>query len=268
MNEDNKEQINKSYYAVIPANVRYDERLPMGARFLYGEITALCNEKGYCWASNKYFADLYKVTKRTVINWINSLIEYGYVISDVKYKENSPEIEARYLKILHVYGEKNFTTPSEKNFTTLVKKFSHPSEKFFTENNTINNTCEYNHDTKVSCQKLVFDESGFNINDFFNLYNEKCVNLPKATKLTEKRKQKIKKRLNTYVSREWWERVFEKANASTFCKKGSWCTIDWLIANDDNPLKVFEGNYDDVRGDKNGKSQQQHNQPDKFANGW
>ena len=48
----------KSYYAIIPANVRYDPDLTPNAKLLYGEITALTNDKGYCWASNNYFANL------------------------------------------------------------------------------------------------------------------------------------------------------------------------------------------------------------------
>lgn len=74
----------KSYYAIIPATVRYCKKLAIGARLLYGEITALTNEKGYCWASNKYFADLYEVDGRTIRRWINSLIANRFIRVEIK----------------------------------------------------------------------------------------------------------------------------------------------------------------------------------------
>ena len=55
-----------SYYAIIPAKIRYDSRLTASEKLLYGEITAMCNQEGYCWATNEYFAELYGGTARCV----------------------------------------------------------------------------------------------------------------------------------------------------------------------------------------------------------
>ena len=46
-----------NYYAIIPADVRYDKRLKPIERLLYGEITCLSNKEGYCFASSNYFAN-------------------------------------------------------------------------------------------------------------------------------------------------------------------------------------------------------------------
>ena len=88
-----------SYYAIIPATVRYDKRLSANAKLLYGEITALCGKGGYCWARNSYFAELYGVNKISISRMIKQLIDYGYIFSEIKYREGSKEIERRYLKL-------------------------------------------------------------------------------------------------------------------------------------------------------------------------
>ena len=69
------------YFAVIPADVRY-ANMVANAKLLYGEITALCSKHGYCWASNKYFADLYSVNDSTVERWIAALVGHGFIITE------------------------------------------------------------------------------------------------------------------------------------------------------------------------------------------
>ena len=81
-----KEKITPGYYAVIPADVRYDKKLNPNSKLLYGEITALCNKEGYCWASNSYFAELYGCTPQSISNWIQELISENYIRT-----ENFPE---------------------------------------------------------------------------------------------------------------------------------------------------------------------------------
>ena len=105
----------KSYYAVIPANVRYDESIPPNAKLLYGEITALCNAEGYCWASNKYFAELYGVSISSIKRWIKLLIDRGYITSRLIYKEGSKEIDTRWVQICTEGSIKNEPTSGIKN---------------------------------------------------------------------------------------------------------------------------------------------------------
>lgn len=109
------EEISKAYYAVIPANIRYDNDVPPNAKLLYGEITALCNQKGYCWATNDYFAQLYGCSKNSVTRWIGILKDKGYVSVELIYKKGSKEIEGRYIQICGYPIPKNEYTPIPKN---------------------------------------------------------------------------------------------------------------------------------------------------------
>ena len=130
MNED----IPVSYYAIIPADVRYDTNVCPNAKLLYGEITALCNRRGYCWANNSYFAELYNVSKTSISKWISQLIENGYVVSTIQYKDGTKEILNRYLRIVSYPIEEKLSTPIEEKLKDNTTSF----------NNTFNNTLEKN----------------------------------------------------------------------------------------------------------------------------
>ena len=84
-----------NYYAIIPAEVRYDKQLKPNEKLLYGEITSLATKTGECWASNNYFADLYEVEPETISRWIKDLKDRGYITTRIDYKEGTKEIEKR-----------------------------------------------------------------------------------------------------------------------------------------------------------------------------
>lgn len=105
----------RSYFAIIPANVRYDKKLTANAKLLYGEITALANEKGYCWAGDRYFAELYGVSKTTIQSWIKALTDNGYITKELIYREGTKEILNRYIRIVAYPTQENFGTPTQEN---------------------------------------------------------------------------------------------------------------------------------------------------------
>ena len=150
----------KNFYAIIPAFIRYDKRLPMLSRFLYGELTALCSEKGYCWASNRYFAELYEVSIETISRYIAKLKEFGYIriTYDSSKKDNDRRIYITDIPIENIElttetkaepeEEEYTTTPLTKTSNTLdenikppLTKTSNTLDENIKHNNTCNNTC-------------------------------------------------------------------------------------------------------------------------------
>ena len=126
----------KSYYSIIPAHVRYDDRLNPRAILLYGEISALCNEKGYCWANNRYFADLYKVDPKTVSRWISKLKRFGYI----KTREKRGIERKIYLSEAYRVLTKKSRGYTQKDHGGIDKKVKGGIRKKITHNNTsINN---------------------------------------------------------------------------------------------------------------------------------
>lgn len=130
----------RSYYAIIPANIRYDTRLMPNAKLLYGEITALCNEKGYCWASNDYFADLYNVKKETISRWVSDLEKFGYIRRSIVFKEGTKQIINRYIFLNQEGIDEKINTPID--------------EKVKDNNTSINNT----NNTNVHSAKKLRDD--------------------------------------------------------------------------------------------------------------
>jgi len=132
---------------MIPASVRYDKRLNANAKLLYGEITALCNEKGYCWASNRYFAELYEVSVQSISKWIKNLSECGYINMQLEYVPGTKQVKHRYIQMADTPTIEKFNTSPPKveggtieKFNTSPTKVDDPTLEKFKDNNTLNTT--------------------------------------------------------------------------------------------------------------------------------
>ncbi len=190
-----------NYYAIIPANVRYDKDLSANAKLLYGEIIALSNGEGYCWATNSYFANLYNVKNIAVSRWISQLVKKGYIKSVIIYRNGTKEIESRRLYIGDTPIIKNDSTPIiKKDNTSIIKNDNTPIIKKDKENNTSINT------TSINIYSRVID-----------YLNKKANTKYRAT--TKKTKDLIKARLNEGFIEEDFIKVIDN-------KVGEWINTD------------------------------------------
>lgn len=130
-------------YSVIPTIILHDKNLRDKAKLLYGEISSLSNEKGYCYASNRYFANIYNCSITTISTLIKELKENGYISIEYEYKQGTKEILYRYLKLFNgVYKKIEKNNNINNNNIKRINKKSEISvpEWLFREIQKIENT--------------------------------------------------------------------------------------------------------------------------------
>ena len=213
-----KDNSEPSYFAILPAEVRYDKKLSSSQKLLYAEITSLSNQSGYCWASNKYFADLYGVGKNTISTWMSGLCKCGYIKVDVD--RSSGNMRKVYLKN---------NIPITKKRDTYNEKSLHNNKKNNKANNKYNNTIEYIH------KKW---------NDIF-----KDTTIPKVINIKGSRLSNLTARIKEHPDESFWDDYFIKINESDFLsgRSDEWsATFDWIIQ-PKNMIKILEGNYSNTK---------------------
>lgn len=136
-----------SYYAVMPADVRYDERLKASEKILYSEITALINIKGFCYATNLYFARLYGVHKNSISLWINNLVKCGYL--KVEYVVKEVEGQKKQERRIYIV-----TTDEEVNSQKSDKEIGDSDDTILDEGESIKNE-NLNEKIEGSTQKSI-----------------------------------------------------------------------------------------------------------------
>lgn len=102
------------YYAIIPANVRYDKNICMWAKLLYWEISTLCNKEWYCRANNNYFAWIYDVSNDTISRRVKELYIAKYINVEIERSIWNKRVLTLSAKMPIGIG-KNTDTPIGKN---------------------------------------------------------------------------------------------------------------------------------------------------------
>ena len=194
-----------SYYAIIPAKVRYAKELTPNAKLLYAEITALAQKDGSCWASNKYFSDLYNVSTVTISRWVSSLVDNKFIIRKITYKKGTKEIDKRYLQLCNEGINNNDNSPIIKN----VK-----------DNNTsINNTSTNNISNRKNefvFEVLSFDYDESILNGFIDYWTEPNKSKSKM-KFELQKTWETKRRIKTWAANQKkWDKP--KSNKKTMSK--------------------------------------------------
>lgn len=140
-----------AFWAVIPASVLFSDDLRPNAKLLYGVVTLLQESSGYCYASNRYLANLFGLQPETITGLLNNLVEAGLIATDVVRNPLTNEVLQR--RIWTVAQMPAIIPPSPKNIGEgSSKKIGEPSPKNFgdpprkksEENNTSNNNTSNN----------------------------------------------------------------------------------------------------------------------------
>ena len=123
--------MNHNWYAVLPAQVLLSKELTDKQKLLIALISNLSNERGYCFASNKYLGDCLDCSESTIKDHLKKLEDMNILGRIIKLKENG-DFEYRSLVI-------NIEIPRPEKTTTSAEKSAYPSARKLAHNNIVIN---------------------------------------------------------------------------------------------------------------------------------
>lgn len=228
-------------YTVMSNKHLFQKELSLKAKGLLCLILALPDDWSYSIAG---LATMSNDGRDSVSSALKLLQKFGYVAIE-KNRE-----QGQFKAIYHIFEnpEENIFTDTEKpnRLNRIGKTESENPQQLNTNKEDIKNQ-----DTNNQLNLLKTDEAVFKEIDLYNLYKEICIHFPMPEELTKERKQRASRRIKAHPLKSFWEIVCQKAENSKFCRETSFFCFDWLIKNNLNSLKVYEGNYDDKRKGSN-----------------
>ena len=243
-----------NFYGIMPADVRYDKNLKPMEKILYTEITALTNSKGYCFATNSYFAELYEVHKNTVGNWISNLEKQGYIKTVLIYKKGTKEIMERRIYINQKSADpvnEKIDTPQSKNCDPVNEKIDTPQSKNCDPVNEkidtpINKKIEDNN-TRINITRLILN----------NKYIYRSKEFIEAFESYKKMRKSIKKPMTENSIKRMLKKLEKIGNEETAIKMlneaEDKCWLDVYKKEEGNNGNNFNTRYSRKKEDKHSK---------------
>lgn len=103
---------------ILPTSILGDNNITPLERLLLISILSLCKQKGYCWATNEYFAELFNVRKQTISKSISSLSKNNYI--ELKFDNSEKNNSKRIIKISEALTK--IISGIKENMNTSVNK--------------------------------------------------------------------------------------------------------------------------------------------------
>ena len=153
----------------IPIEILTDTKLSDKEKHIYSIVMFLSKENNF-YCNNINISEILNISITQVSKLVNSLKKKGYIDIEIKYKDNSKEIESRklipkmdtpYLTKVKYPPQQNFNTPIEEKF----KDNKYNNKKYNKYNNDTHNFKK----TKANFEERAYE--GFNFDTLYANYS-------------------------------------------------------------------------------------------------
>ena len=144
---------------MIPISILRDNRLTSLEKLLLIQIISLCKQKGYCWATNKYFAELNNVSRTTISKSVNNIAASNYI--NIQYEQQNLNNSKRKIELTPVLNnqikriKESFDTSIKEKFKQYNKNNDNKIDKIYTKDENGN---EYWHGVKIEYNEATKEE--------------------------------------------------------------------------------------------------------------
>ena len=188
--------------------------------------------------------------------WKGQLIERGQLITSINHLSKELDLSIQQIRntLKKLKSTNEITIKStNKNSVITIEKYDIYQINDFESNKQNNTQTNIQTTRKPTTNKNIKNEKNIIIyNNIVKIFNEKCYNLSKIKKITDKRKKAIDKFLKEYTQ-EQFEEICAKANESNFLTgkndRGWKADFDFLLRTD-KATSILEGKYDNTKSNK------------------